>query len=467
MTPTRHLAIDLGATSGRAILATFDGERVESEEIRRFSHPMLPLNDHIYWNLPGLYHEILEALRTVGRRGISLDSIGIDSWGCDVVAFRADGLPAGLPHCYRDARTEGAPERFFERMAAKELYSRTGIQVMDFNTVFQLSCSQPDAELILWIPDALAYMLTGKAVTEYTVASTSGMVNAATGELDDEILRVLGLGREKFGPLVQPGTLIGCLTPQVAKYCGIGEVPLYAVAGHDTASAVIAVPAEGTDHAYLSCGTWSLLGVESESPVLTEEARALNFTNEGGIDGSIRLLKNICGLWLLEQSRGELHDAPTDIAALTALYEHSDCDSIINPDDPCFAHPASMTAAIRDYCRRTSQAEPETTADYVRVIFRSLARRYREVLDMLRRLGEKEINRLHVIGGGSRNSHLMQLTADTLGIPVIAGPAESTALGNVLMQLRGCRLIKDRAEMRRIGRNSVTTKTYTPTEQAV
>ncbi len=467
MTPTCHLAIDLGATSGRAILATFDGERVESEEIRRFSHPMLPLNGHIYWNLPGLYHEILEALRTLGKRGISPASIGIDSWGCDVVGFLSDGTPAGLPFCYRDARTEGAPERFFERMAAEELYRRTGIQVMDFNTVFQLSCRQPDADLILWMPDALAYMLTGRAVTEYTVASTSGMLNATTGELDEDILRVLGLERSKFGPMVQPGTLIGNLTPQVADYCGLGQVPVYAVAGHDTASAVIAVPADGTDHAYLCCGTWSLLGVESESPVLTEEARSLNFTNEGGVDGSIRLLKNICGLWLLEQARGELHDAPADIAALTALYEHSDCNSIINPDDTRFAHPSSMTGAIREYCHETAQREPASTADYVRIIFRSLAARYREVLDMLRRLGEKEINRLHVIGGGSRNRHLMQLTADTLGIPVIAGPAESTALGNVLMQLRGCGLVHDKNELRRIGRNSVTTKTYIPTKQAV
>ncbi|MDE6824685.1 MAG: rhamnulokinase, partial [Duncaniella sp.] len=345
-----YIAVDLGATSGRVILASFDGEKIETEEIHRFKHPMLPIGGNIFWNLPGLYHEVLTGLTNAAVKlaeiGSTPRSIGIDTWGCDVAYFHADGTLAGLPYCYRDPHTTGGVDRFCEEMPREKVYEKTGIQFMDFNTLFHLhtiSKKQGNvlekADKILFMPDALSYMLTGNAVTEYTVASTSQILNPTTGELDPELLAIAGLTPDRFGKLVNPGYVIGTLTPGVQHATGLGPVPVVAVAGHDTASAVIGVPAKDEKFAYLSCGTWSLLGVESPKPIINEKAFAYNFTNEGGLDGSIRFLKNICGLWLLERSRTELKDAPANIADLCALYTTSDIDSTNNPDDPAFAKP--------------------------------------------------------------------------------------------------------------------------------
>ncbi|MCM1522583.1 MAG: rhamnulokinase [Muribaculaceae bacterium] len=474
---TYHFAVDLGATSGRTILATFDGKKVEMQEVSRFKHPMLPIAGHIYWNLPGLYHEVLLGLKKakviLDEKGAELSSIGIDTWGCDVAFFNADGSLAGLPHCYRDAHTEGAVDKFHRNLTREQTYALTGIQFMDFNTLFQLDTmnrngadSLRKADKILFMPDALSYMLTGNAVTEYTVASTSQILNPNTGELDEVLLREAGVDPAKFGPVVNPGHVIGTLTPQVQEFTGLGAVPVIAVAGHDTASAVIGVPTPDDEYAYLSCGTWSLLGIESNTPIINNESRGYNFTNEGGIDGTTRFLKNICGMWLFERCRAEWTeaDAPVnDVVALTALCNASDCESIIAPDDPSFDHPVSMTKAIRDYCEKTGQRVPETPADYIRVIFRSLAARYKEVLGWLRELHPSpEVKRLHVIGGGSLNGHLMQMTADTLGIPVVAGPAECTAMGNVLVQLRACGELDGLKAMREVSAASTETKTYQP-----
>lgn len=476
MNPTCHLAVDLGATSGRTVLAFYASGRVTTQELTRFRYPMLPIAGHLYWNLPLIYQEILNALRECGRvlrnhpSGISeLTSIGIDSWGCDVAWFNPDGSLASLPFCYRDPHTAGAADSFCAAMPRAEVYARTGIQFMDFNTLFQLYTigrHSPhiisSAHRILFIPDALAYMLTGNAVTEYTVASTSQMLNPALGDFDPDLLSMVGVSRSRFGRMVHPGEQIGTLTPQVCQATGLSPVPVVAVAGHDTASAVIAVPSPDAHFAYLSCGTWSLLGIESPAPVITPASLEYNFTNEGGIDGTTRLLKNICGLWLLERCRAEFTDAPVDIAELSALWAQSSCQSIIDPDDPAFANPDCMTAAIADYCSRTSQQVPSSPSDYVRIIFRSLARRYNQVLRMLRELSPVEISRLHVIGGGSLNPHLMQLAADATGLPVVAGPAECTALGNILVQLRAVGRVGSLAEMRRIAVASTETITYTP-----
>lgn len=475
MDKTYHFAIDLGATSGRTILATFDGKKVEMQEISRFKNPMIPINGHLYWNLPGIYHEVLLGLKKCGETLAEISpmarlaTIGIDTWGCDVAFFNADGSLGGLPHCYRDSHTEGAVERFSKKVPKEKTYALTGIQFMDFNTLFQLDTMMSNnadavkkADKILFIPDALAFMLTGNAVTEYTVASTSQMLNPNTGTLDEELLSAIGIPANKFGKIVNPRETIGTLSKDVQAYTGLGDVPVIAVAGHDTASAVIAVPTPDKNYAYLSCGTWSLLGVESEKPVITDKSRQYNFTNEGGIDGTTRLLKNICGLWLFERCRDEFKDAPTDVAELSALYLSSQCESIINPDDPAFAHPEVMTRAINSYCAQTRQEIPETPADYIRVIFRSLAKRYNEVLGMLREIAPVKIDRLHVIGGGSYNKYLMQLTADETGIPVVAGPGECTALGNILVQLRACGRVGDLNEMRNVAINSTETKNYLP-----
>ena len=472
---TYHFAADLGATSGRTILATYDGTKVEMTELTRFKHPMLPIAGHIHWNLPELYHQILLGLRKAAetlKEGEELSSIGIDTWGCDVAYFNADGSLAGLPYCYRDSHTDGAVDEFCKIIPREKVYEKTGIQFMDFNTLFQLATIRKNnpavldnAALISFMPDALGYMLTGNAVTEYTVASTSEILNPVTGELDGELLEAVGLTRDKFGRMVNPGEVIGTLTQQVQEFTGLGAVPVVAVAGHDTASAVIAVPTPDKEYAYLSCGTWSLLGIESEEPIINDKSLEINFTNEGGIDGTTRFLKNICGLWLFESCRKEWTptEAPVDnVGELAALCLKSDCDTIINPDDPSFAHPASMTKAITDYCVANGLKAPETPADFVRVIFRSLARRYKTVLGWLTELSPVEIKRLHVIGGGSLNGYLMQFAADELGMPVVAGPTECTALGNVLVQLRAKGEAPTLADMRRIAIASTETKTYLP-----
>ena len=463
------LAVDLGATSGRTVLAAFDGKKIEMRELTRFRNPIIHLGGHLYWDLPMLYNEVLLGLRKAAQEGIMLTSIGIDTWGCDFAYFGKDGQLLGLPYCYRDPHTEGAQQKFFERMPAKEIYSRTGIQFMDFNSLFQLDTIRRNggsaleaADKILFIPDALMYMLTGNAVCEYTVASTSQMLNPVTGDLDEDILKALGIGRNKFGKLVHPGTVVGQLSPQVQEFTGLGPVDVIAVAGHDTGSAVAAVPAEDERYAYLSCGTWSLLGIETPGAIMNEESFRHNFTNEGGIEGTTRFLKNICGLWIFEQCRPQLKDAPESVAELVALCETSDIESIIDPDAPCFAHPASMRAAIDTFCTETGQAVPQTAGDYCRVIFRSLALRYRQVVDILRSFAPFPIDRLHVIGGGSQNRYLMQYTADALEMPVICGPVEGTALGNVLVQLKPAGIVSTLSQMRAISAASVELKTYLP-----
>ena len=465
------LAVDLGATSGRTILSTADGERVVMREFTRFKNPQIPIGGHIFWDLPHLFNEILNALRKVSEENIEIESIGIDTWGCDFAFFGPDGLLSGLPYCYRDTHTDGAMEDYFSTKISREkVYEKTGIQFMPFNSLFQLhvigkhSSMNIQEQKIAFIPDALSYMLTGEMVCEYTVASTSQLLNPVTGDLDKDLLGSVGIRREQFGRMVQPGERIGTLTPQIAEYTGLGPVPVVAVAGHDTASAVIAVPSKDANFAYLSCGTWSLLGIESPHPIITKESAAANFTNEGGIDGTTRFLKNITGLWIYENCRREWGESvPQDVNALNALCMESSFDGLINPDDASFAHPASMTEAICTFFKNKGEVAPLTPADFVRCIFRSLARRVHEVLDLLAAMSPNPIERLHVIGGGSLNTYLMQFIATEIGMPVITGPAEGTALGNTMIQLRAADpTVSSLSEMRRIINNSITTKTYLP-----
>ena len=470
MLPTYYLSIDLGATSGRTIIASYDGKRINMRELTRFENPQIHRDGHVYWDMPHLYNEILVALQQVKAEGIELASIGIDTWGCDVAFFDRNGELVGLPYCYRNPHTDGVMERYFaECMPQQELYERTGIQFMPFNTLFQLDTIRRNskemfsrADKILFMPDALIYMLTGEAVMEQTVASTSQMLNLQTGDLDTKILASIGLSREHFGRLVSPGERVGVLNRKVQEMTGLGPVSVVAVGSHDTASAVAAVPAEDGNYAYLSCGTWSLLGIESPVSIINNNSLNHNFTNEGGLDGTIRFLKNITGLWLLEQCRKEWTEGqvPSDVNELNALSLISSCQSLINPDDPRFAHSDSMTAAIRDYLIETEQPLPQCPADYVRIIFRSLANRYAEVVEILRNISPVDIQRLHVIGGGSRNEYLMQFAADTLHMPVIAGPQEGTALGNALVQVRAAGLVGSLAEMRGIVERSIELKHY-------
>lgn len=466
-----YLAVDLGATSGRTVLATYDGERMEMKLWTRFENPQIPMTGHIFWDLPHLYDEILKALRKVAEEGIRLESIGIDTWGCDFAFFGKHGQLLGQPFCYRDPHTDGAVQKFCKmHMNAEALYEKTGIQFMPFNSLFQLDALRRErisalgaSDKVMFIPDALTYLLTGRCICEYTVASTSQMLDPRAGDLDERLLRFVGLSRKHFGPMTMPGTVVGTLTEQVQQSVGLGAIPVVAVAGHDTASAVASVPALDANYAYLSCGTWSLLGIESPTPIINKVSRERNFTNEGGLDGTTRFLKNICGMWLLEQCKKEWKNTvPADPSELSALCEKSTFEGLINPDAEEFAHPQSMTKAIVESFRKLGQPEPKEPADFVRCIFRSLAARYNEVIGMLREMSDVKIERLHVIGGGSLNKHLMQMAADATGLPVVAGPAEGTALGNALVQLRASGDVTTLAEMRQVSAKSVETITYLP-----
>lgn len=472
---THHFAaIDLGATSGRVILATLCDGKIAMEEIHRFADPIIEMQGHFYWDFPAIYKSVIEGLSKIASQGVVIEAIGIDTWGVDFVCFGKDGGMLRLPYCYRDPHTVGAPEEFFKRMSRKTLYNKTGIQIMNFNSVFQFDtlrrnkCSAlENADKILFIPDALAYLLTGEAVTEYTIASTAQMINPRTKEWDEDIFILLGLSANNFGRMIMPGEQIGVLTAEVQRLTGLGAVPVVAVAGHDTGSAVAAVPMEDEKSAYLSSGTWSLMGIESQEPIISERSFELNFTNEGGIEGTIRVLKNICGMWLLERCRAEWPEM--GYGELIAAAEKEEAfRSLINPDAPCFANPASMTKAIADYCQATKQPAPESVGQYVRCIFESLALRYRQVVEMLRELSPVAIERLYVIGGGARNEVLNQFTANAIGIPVETGSSESTAIGNVMMQAKWAGVVESIGDMRTMIRESLDErKRYEPQETAV
>ena len=467
-------AVDLGATSGRTILGAFTPAGLELEEVNRFPNHLIEAGGHFYWDIYELYRHIVEGLKLAARKeDVEITSIGIDTWGVDFVCVGKDGGFLRQPYAYRDPHTMGAPDAFFTRVPRSHVYGWTGIQVMNFNSLFQLDTLRRNhdsalaaADKILFMPDALSYMLTGEMVTEYTIASTAQLLNANTRKLEDALLNELGLTQAHFGRFVYPGDRVGVLTKEVQRMTGLGDIPVIAVAGHDTASAVAAVPAMNRNFAYLSSGTWSLMGIEANAPVINKETEELNFTNEGGVEGTIRLLKNICGMWLLERCRAEWGE--TSYPELIA--EADACEpfrSLINPDDALFANPANMEQAIRTYCSDHCQPIPRTRGQMVRCIFESLALRYRQVLDNLRHLSPRPVEALHVIGGGSRNDLLNQWTANAVGVPVITGPSEATAIGNVMIQALTGGAARDVASMRQLINRSIPLKTFHPQDMEV
>jgi len=475
MKTTNFFAVDLGATSGRTILGTVGEGKLEMREITRFPNHIVEVNGHFYWDIYALYLEIIKGLKCVANENIEIASIGIDTWGVDFVCIGKDGELLRQPYCYRDPHTTHAPEAYFSRISREQVYGKTGIQIMNFNSLFQLDTirkNSPDllsvTDKVLFMPDALSYMLTGNKVTEYTIASTSQILNPETKCFDADLLKEVGLDETIFGKFVYPGTCIGTLSEAVKKQTGLGDIKVIAVAGHDTASAVAAVPATDKNFAYLSSGTWSLMGIELDEPVITKESYEMNFTNEGGVDGTIRFLKNICGMWLLERCRqewpegedssyGELIDAALAVPAFRSL---------INPDAICFANPASMIAAIQNYCKETVQHIPVTKGEITRCIFESLSLRYRQILECLQKLASFPIQRLHVIGGGSKNNLLNTFTANATGVTVIAGPSEATAIGNIMLQAKAVGMVADIASMRSTIAASIPVQTFVPQDKA-
>lgn len=461
-----YLAVDLGAESGRVVRGRLDADRLSWREVSRFPTGMVSVLERKHWNLLRLYEEMLKGL-AVQPDGV--ESIGVDSWGVDFVLLGSDGQPVGPAVAYRDRRTDGLMDEFFRLVPAAEVYAATGIQFLPFNTLFQLfalarggSGQLAAARTLLMVPDYFHYLLTGVARTEYTNASTTQCLNVSTRTWDRSLLSKAGVRPELFAPMVMPGTVLGTLTAELQRLTGAGGVPVIASATHDTASAVAAVPAEGDDWAYISSGTWSLVGVETRSPVATEQARAFNFTNEGGVGGTIRLLRNVIGLWLVQQLRAEL--APEmDYAALTAAAEQAPPFAcLVDPDDSGFLAPASMARAFDAYCARTGQAAPRDLGAYVRCALDSLALEYRLALERAALLSGRAIRRVHVIGGGSRNALLCQLTADVAGVDVLAGPAEATALGNLAVQAIALGHLDSLAQARRRIAQSCELTPYRP-----
>lgn len=467
-------AVDLGATSGRTIIGTLDGGKINLEELTRFDNNLIETGGHFYWDIFALYNEIIKGLKLVAQRNIVITSIGIDTWGVDFVYIGEDDAILRNPMSYRDPHTFGMMEEYFEKVIdKKEVYGITGIQFMNFNSLFQLYAMKradnsafKNAKKILFMPDALSWMLTGKAVCEYTIASTSQILDPKTKQLDEKLLESIGLTREMFGEMVTPGHCIGTLTEEVQKMTGLGAIPVIAVAGHDTASAVAAVPAKDEKFAYLSSGTWSLMGIETKDAIINDVSYERNFTNEGGIEGTTRFLKNICGMWIYERCRKEWTDAPKSHAELLAeAMRQPAFRCMINPDDKMFANPSSMIEAIQEYCRKTGQYVPEGYAEICRCIFESLALRYRQVFTYLKEMSSFPINVLHIIGGGSLNDYLNQFTSSSTGVEVLAGPQEGTALGNIMMQAKTAGEVKDVWDMRRIIANSLSLKHFVPQDK--
>jgi rhamnulokinase len=469
-------AVDLGATSGRTIIGSLSDGKFDLEELTRFDNNLIETGGHFYWDIFALYFEIIKGLKLAASRQIEITSIGIDTWGVDFVCIGDDNAILRNPLAYRDPHTFGKMEEYLQKVVdRKEVYHVTGIQFMNFNSLFQLYAMKEagntalrQARKILFVPDALSWMLTGEEVCEYTIASTSQMLDPRTKDLDKALLASVGLSRDKFGRMVSPGTQIGVLTDEVQRMTGLGAIPVIAVAGHDTGSAVAAVPAKDERFAYLSSGTWSLMGIETQDAVINERSYELNFTNEGGIEGTTRFLKNICGMWLYERCRKEW---PDEVRRLShpelqgSAMQVEAFRSIINPDDAMFANPSSMIEAIQTYCRQTGQPVPETPAEICRCIFDSLALRYRQVFGWLKEFASFPLNVLHIIGGGSLNKYLNQFTANSLGVDVLAGPQEGTAIGNIMLQAKAAGEVKDIWEMRQIIANSLDLKHYAPEDK--
>jgi rhamnulokinase len=461
------LAFDCGATSGRGILARCDGKSFSMEEVYRFPSEIIQKDGRMYWNVHAMFRHFVSCLKELGSKNIKIDSIGIDTWGVDFGLIGTDGSLLGNPRCYRDPYTVGIPEKVYEIIPSKELYASTGIQIMNFNTIFQLFAQTREndsslmaAESLLFMPDLLSFLLTGNKVCEYTDASTSGMMDQNSRQFNKALLEKLGIRTDILLPIVQPGIKVGTLKKEIALETGLGELPVIAVAGHDTASAIIAVPAENEHFAYLSSGTWSLMGIEAPSPIINEESARLNFTNEGGIEGTTRFLKNITGMWLLESCR-KIWKAQGKDYGYAALMEMALAEAAfkgrINPDDPRFAAPEDMVLEIK-----AALGKDVSDAQIVSCIYHSLADRYKEVLTMLQGFAPFKIEKLHIIGGGSANDLLNQWTADAIGIPVIAGPTEATAIGNVTIQAKAAGLFKDRWEIRRLIASAFAVKTFLP-----
>ena len=473
MSKLKMLAIDLGASSGRGIIGEYDGTKLALRENHRFSNDPVKVNGAFSWDILRIFFEIKNALRTCANSGDrDIKTIGIDTWGVDFGLLGKDGRLLENPYNYRDARTDNINIEAYKRVSKEQLYNITGLQYLQFNTIFQLlalSVQRPhileNADKLLMIPDLLNYFLTGIKKTEYTIASTSALLNAGTRNWDKSLFAPMGIPEKLFTEIVPPGNILGGLLPEIIEDVGDIKAKVVNVASHDTGSAIAAVPAKGENFVYISSGTWSLMGMESKEPVITEKSAFYDFTNEGGVNNSIRVLRNVMGLWLAQESRRQWEREGEKISfdeMADAALKSAPCKSLINVDLPEFIAPGNMPERIREVCGRTGQPVPQTKGEVIRCIFDSLALKYKRTFRQINELQGVNAPYINIVGGGTKETLLCQFTADACGVPVYAGPVEATAIGNIAVQMMALGEISGLGEAREIIAGSFDTAKYEP-----
>lgn len=476
MNNKRILAFDFGASSGRAILGTLCEGKIEMKEIHRFSNDTVSVCGTVYWDILRLFFEIKAGISKAVALG-GFDAVSIDTWGVDFGLLDKNGRLLANPVHYRDKRTEGIPEEVFENIPRDELYSLTGIQFNRINTLYQLiylKLREPEmlekADKMLMIPDLFAYMLTGEMHEEATIASTSNIYDSETENWNFDLIKRLGLPEKIFADIIKPGSVYGKLSAEICEELGCESVPVIAVASHDTASAVVSVPSESNDFVYVSSGTWSLFGVENEKSVKSAEAEKCNFTNEGGFDGTVRFLKNITGLWLIQESRRQWKREGEEVGFDTLEREALACEPFkcfIDVDAPDFETPGNLPQRVKDFCKRTGQYVPQSRGEIMRCIYQSLAMKYRYAFDSLKELCEREYGRINIVGGGTKDGLLCQMAADACNTEIFAGPVEATTLGNISVALYALGELKGLRDIRMTVSNSTVLKHFTPHETAL
>jgi len=471
-TPHKYLALDLGAESGRAIVGSLAGDKISLAETHRFPNAPVRINDGIHWDVLRLWNEIKVGIAAAVKSGAKLEGIGLDTWGVDFALLDKNGSLLSNPFHYRDARTDGMVEEAFKRVSRAEIFASTGIQFMQINTLYQLlAMSMQESPLLdaaktfLTVPDLFNYFLSGEITNEFTHATTTQCLDPRTRDWARPVLGALNIPTHFFGPVTNPGTSIGMLLPETAEETGAGGVKIVLPACHDTGSAVVAVPAQNQDFAWISSGTWSIMGVESTQPALGEKALEYNFTNEGGVFGSWRLSKNIMGLWLVQECKRTWAHLGEDLSydEITRLAsEAKPFLAVIDPDHASFLHAGDMPERIRKYCADTHQPVPQSKGEVIRVALESVALRYRWTLEKLEELTAKRFAPIHIIGGGTKNRLLNQFAADATNRMVVTGPVEATAIGNVLMQAIALGHLGSLPDARAVVRSSFEVEEYHP-----
>jgi rhamnulokinase len=473
MAQHNYLAFDLGAESGRAIHGSLNEGKLHLTEVNRFPNVCHNIRGRYHWDIFRIFEELKKSLEICSTvKKLPFESIAIDTWGVDFGLLAKDGTLLSMPYAYRDHQTDGMIDQFAKSvMPKKQLYQLTGIQLMQFNTIFQLYAMHENksplldiASDLLFTPDLLNYLFTGVKKSEFSIASTSQLLNPFARDWDATLFDSIGVSKAMMPDIILPGTIVGTLNDDICSQAGLSSIPLIAIASHDTASAIAAVPAEGKSWAYLSSGTWSLMGIEVDQPIINAESAEKEFTNEGGVEGKYNFLKNISGLWLLQQCK-KAWDANHNYTyeQLTKMADEvRPFNILIDTDAPEFYNPANMPEAIASYCKKTNQKIPANHAEFVRCIFDSLAMKYRFVLEQLNSFANPAIDKLFVIGGGAKNKLLCQLTANALGIPVVTGPTEATAVGNIMVQAKALGHVSSLNEIRSISRNSFESESFIP-----